>query len=743
MPLPASRRVAAVLFTLLHVGVPAWSTADADERNTGSSLLALDAAPLCVSRWELPAGAAASSTGAVSSDGAALFFGGSDGALYCVDLGDARARGDAARFDLDSARASVPGLPSQFPDVSRNGVAFAPALHVGADAAERVFVARADGTLFALARAPAQGPCALETAWVTTLPAPPAAAPRVDDGGLAVLVTTSDADVDADGALSAFAESDGALLWTAPALDGIGTTWGLAGVAPALDPSARGVDRAVFLLFAGHIAVIDLVSGAPFAAASKDTTRPWTHAFSGAPVLSAVGDEIYASSVATAAAGATAGTARAHKYSVRGDGVNGNANKFLIGGKWLVDLPAAGGSRVESIVNGSSDEYVPGGLRGLPRPTARGLRAQRAALARTVRRAVAALTAPISHSLAAVEADGGTAADAATLMRALPLAARAALLLELGASSPETAGHVSTPARLPSGDAVFVGTTSSGSTVAVRIEDATGRSVWVTPVDGTVSAPPAVDANGAVALSYRAAGGGDAVRVLAAVDGVVLADAPLLRGPPRAATASPGRPVLFADALGGAAIAASAAESLALARVSGQSCPTNISSLECSGAGDCDCLTGVCVCNEDAAGAACDAFASPTASTGPSPSSSRAATPSVAATVSASGAGGAQDAVARNSPSPYVIAGAVVGTGAALAAAALVAVTVVRRFPSAAALPTSFMVRGGRPAAELESARLLPSGGRAGSSAPPTITSIAIARSARAAAPAPTQYSLQ
>ena len=327
----APRLVVFLLALLLRQSSQSWSSADADERNSGSSPLVLPAAPLCVSRTALPTGVAA--TGAVSADGAALYLGGADGALYCVVLSS----GALARTDLDAARASFPSLPPPLPDAARAGVAFAPALRVGADGVERVFAARADGTLFGLARAgnSTLAPCApLAAAWAAALPAPPAAAPRVDDGGLAVVVTTSDADVDAGGAIAAYAEATGARIWSAAAVDDEGAEWGLAGVAPALDPSARGNDRAVFLLFAGHIAVIDLARGTRFAAASKDTSRPWTHAFAGAPVLAARGDEICAASVATAAARARAGAARAHKFSVRGDGVNGNANKLLVGGKW-------------------------------------------------------------------------------------------------------------------------------------------------------------------------------------------------------------------------------------------------------------------------------------------------------------------------------------------------------------------------------------------------------------------------
>lgn len=233
------------------------------------------------------------------------------------------------------------------------------------------------------------------------------------------------------------------------------------------------------------------------------------------------------------------------------------------------------------------------------------------------------------------------------------------------------------------------------------------------------------------------------MRRLSAVNGdlSVWRDAALLRGPPRANAALPGRPLIFEDAAaaGKAAVAVAATEALALARAAPHACPTNMSGLECSGAGDCDCATGTCVCDAGAAGAACNIAA---ASSSPSSVASASAS-SLASASGGGGGGGGNDGGGGGGEGgskllpPGVIAAIVIGVGAALAAVAATAASVVRHWaPARSALDLGHNAKR-RPAEQLESARLLPEGGRTAQTTSPSLSTARMARAVE------TRFSLQ
>jgi hypothetical protein len=60
-------------------------------------------------------------------------------------------------------------------------------------------------------------------AWQAKLQGAPVCAPRVDDGGEAVLIASSSALLDTAGLLQALHEATGELLWAHPAVDDQGT----------------------------------------------------------------------------------------------------------------------------------------------------------------------------------------------------------------------------------------------------------------------------------------------------------------------------------------------------------------------------------------------------------------------------------------------------------------------------------------------------------------------------------------
>ncbi len=447
--------------------------------------------------------------------------------------------------------------------------------------------------------------------------------------------------------LHALDEATGAALWAHAAVDGQGVQWGLAGVAPALDPKAKALDRAVFLAFAGYIAAIDLLRGSRLAA-SKETPRPWRHYFVGAPSILPLGDGLFLSSVCSDAAACAAGNARFTHFKVKGEGVDGKA--FSLGALWIRDLGnVSEGAAGAEAAGGTGGGVVPCGLLGLRRPTAQGLAAQRRALARHFRASAAAGAAVAEAAGGDAEARAlvlalgsveGSCESAAALLRALTPRERAALLAELqrqGQAASDGAWPGVATALLAGGDVVAQGGGGDPAfpdPLAARLEDAAlGAAAWTVTV-GAAQGGAAADAAGTLAIATLCLDTGTpCLALLEGVSGQLVGLAPLaFPGTPGGAGGSGGgggapapalaafRPLLYTDALAGgnASLAVAVGQGLALVRGGGLPCPSSTVSLECSGWGSCDCARGVCACVGGHSGAACDVPPSPSPAASPS-----------------------------------------------------------------------------------------------------------------------------